>query len=78
MPKMLSQAEMKTRLAEVQALILKAEKEILPLQKERDDWVAKYEPVRLKMDKALKALNAKHGMFELKMELSALVKAMKK
>lgn len=77
MPKMLTQAEMKARRAEVDQLIAAAEKEICPLQAERDAFQAKFEPTLQAMNKKLKELNVKHKLYDLKMELSSLVKAMK-
>ena len=74
---MLSQAEMALRLKEVKQLIAAGEERLKPLVTERDALVAKYDPPLRELGKKIKKLTEDLHMYELKMELSALVRAMK-
>ena len=77
MPKMLSQAEMALRLKEVKQLIAAGEERLKPLVSERDALAAKYDPPLQALGKKIKKLTEEMKMYDLKMELAALIRAMK-
>ena len=77
MPKLLSQAEMALRFKEVKQLIAAGEERLKPLVTERDALAAKYDPQLQELGRKIKKLTEELKMYDLKMELSALTRAMK-